>query len=120
MKQETKFRFLKFKVYQDSKKFYHDIVVITAKFPRPYWELADQLRRSALSVILNIAEGSAKKSDKEFNRFIKICLGSINECVAGIDVSSNEDLINDMIFDRLITKASEIANQLGGFSKVLK
>ena len=120
LKQETKFRFLKFKVYQDSKKFYHDIVVITAKFPRPYWELVDQLRRSALSVILNLAEGSAKKSDKEFNRFIKISLGSINECVAGIDVAYGEKLITELNYSALISRASEIANQLGGFSKSLK
>ena len=63
MKLETKFRFLNFKVYKDAKSFYHEIVIITSKFPRNYWELGDQMRRSALSVILNIAEGSAKKSD---------------------------------------------------------
>ncbi|KKR78282.1 MAG: 23S rRNA-associated protein [Candidatus Curtissbacteria bacterium GW2011_GWA1_40_9] len=114
------FRFVNFKVYNDAKNFYHDIVAITAKFPRPYWELGDQMRRSALSVILNIAEGSAKKSDIDFNRYIKISLGSINECVAGLDVAQSEKLISGITFNKLTARAAEIAKQLGGFSKKLK
>jgi len=120
MKLETQFRFLNFKVYRDAKNFYHEIVRITAKFPREYWELGDQMRRSALSVVLNLAEGSAKKSDKDFNRYIKNSLGSINECAAGIDVAFGEKLINEPVFRNLMNSASEIANQLGGFSKSLK
>ncbi|OGE00408.1 hypothetical protein A2W45_00590 [Candidatus Curtissbacteria bacterium RIFCSPHIGHO2_12_41_11] len=114
------FRFLNFKVYKDAKKFYHEIVRITANFPRQYWELGDQMRRSALSVILNLAEGSAKKSDRDFNRYIKNSLGSINECAAGIDVAFGEKLVNEEVFKNLMIKASEIANQLGGFSKSLR
>lgn len=82
--------------------------------------LSDQLRRSALSVILNIAEGSAKKSDKDFNRYIKNSLGSINECVAGLDIAFQERLISEEMFEKLVNMASEIAHQLGGFSKILK
>ncbi len=116
----NKFRFLDFKVYKDAKDFYKEIVVLTSKFPPKYFELADQMRRSALSVILNIAEGSAKKSDKDFNRYIKNSLGSINECVAGLDVASGEGLISTEKLDRLLERAEQVANQLGGFSKFLK
>ena len=120
MRAEDKFRFLNFQVYQDAKKFYHDVVVATANFSRPYWELGDQMRRSALSVMLNLAEGSAKKSDKDFNRFIKISLGSINECVAGVDIAYTEKLFSKVLYDKLIQDAAEIASQLGGFSTSLK
>lgn len=116
----SKFRFLDFKVYKDAKDFYKEIVVLTSKFPSKYFELADQMRRSALSVILNIAEGSAKKSDKDFNRYIKNSLGSINECVAGLDVASGEGLISIEKLDGLMERAERVANQLGGFSKFLK
>src|SRR3989344_1540270 len=102
------FRFLDFNVYKDARFFYSEIVKITAKFPRPYWELGDQMRRSALSVILNIAEGSAKKSDVDFNRYIKISLGSINECVAALDVAFSEKLINKPMFDKVLVEAQEI------------
>lgn len=113
------FRFTKFKVYEDSRSLYHQIIKITSVFPRQYWALADQLRRCSLSVILNIAEGSAKKSDKDFNRYLKISLGSINECVACLDIAVNEKLISQKEFESLIAFCSEIAKQLGGFSKSL-
>lgn len=116
---QAKFRFLNFKVYLDGKKFYHEIVLVTSKFPRTHWELGDQMRRSALSVILNLAEGSAKKSDKDFNRYVKNCLGSINECVAGLDLACQERLISKVNYEHLLREAGESANQLGGFSKIL-
>jgi len=114
------FRFLKFRVYQDAKLFYRRVVVITRKFPREYWELGDQMRRSSLSVILNIAEGAGKDSDKEFNRYLNNSLGSINETAAGIDVSSDARLISETERNSLLEEAKNIANQLGGFSKRLK
>lgn len=117
---QAKFRFLDFKVYKDAKLFYSEIILITSKFQGKHWALSDQMRRSALSVILNIAEGSAKKSDKDFNRYIKNSLGSINECVAGIDVAYTQRLIPEIALEKLMTGASEIANQLGGFSKILR
>lgn len=120
IKNNKNFRFFNFKVYNDAKNFYHDIVIITAKFPRQYWELGDQMRRSSLSVILNIAEGSAKKSDNDFNRYIKISLGSMNECIAGMDVAYSEKLISDQVYERIFDRGLQIANQLGGFSKSLK
>jgi len=114
------FRFLKFKVYADAKLFYRHVIIITRKFPREYWELGDQMRRSALSVILNIAEGAGKDSDKEFNRYLNNSLGSINETAAGIDVSYDAKLISETERNSLLKEAKDIANQLGGFSKKLK
>jgi len=114
------FRFTSFNVYKNSKDFHHRIVLLTLKFPRNYWYLADQLKRSALSVILNIAEGSAKKSDAHFNRYLKISLGSINETVASLEICVEEKLLEQTDFDNLIAEATSIANQLGGFSKSLK
>ena len=114
------FRFLDFKVYQDSKRFYKEIILISRKFPREFWELGDQIRRSALSVCLNIAEGSGKNSDKEFNRYLDNSLGSVNETAAGIDIAFDNDLITNEKAKHLLGEAKEIANQLGGFSKKLK
>lgn len=114
------FRFLKFKVYEDSKVFYRKIVLLTKKYPRVYWELGDQLRRSALSVILNIAEGSGKDSDRDFNRYLNNSLGSINESAACLDVACSEKLISIKQKDILVNEAKQIADQLGGFSKKLR
>ncbi len=114
------FRFLDFEVYGEAKTFYKGIIILTRKFPREYWELADQMRRSALSVCLNIAEGSAKRSDKDFNRFIENALGSINETVAGLDITKDALLLTEEIFVRYLVQAEKITKQLGGFSKKLR
>ena len=114
------FRFIDFQVYKEAKDFYREIVELTKRFPKEYWELGDQLRRSALSICLNIAEGSAKRSDKDFNRYIENSLGSINEAVACLDISLNQALIAHQTFEKYLGKAEKIAKQLGGFSKKLK
>lgn len=114
------FRFLDFPVYKESKLFFFSCISHTKSFPRPYWELANQLQRAALSATLNIAEGSAKTSDKDFNRFIEISLGSINECVACCDIASDHNLLTKNQHVQLLTQAENITKQLGGFSKKLK
>ena len=55
----NKFRFLEWKVYQDSQELFTFILRSTKKLPKEFrFELGSQLIRSALSVVLNIAEGS--------------------------------------------------------------
>ena len=114
------FRFLDFNVYKDSKKFYKIVVSVTEKFPRIQKDLARQLIRAVLSVSLNIAEGSAKKSDKDFNRYIENALGSVNESVAALDIACDNGLINLNSFNFLKELSEKIAKQLGGLSKKLR
>lgn len=116
-----KFRFLKWKVYKDSKELFALILKIVKKLPREYrFELGSQIIRSALSVILNIAEGSGKGSDKELNRFIDISLGSLNETLAAVDILKSNKLITDNEFNEIFRRIDNISNQLGGFKKQLK
>ena len=114
------FRFRNFKVYQDAKLLHRQIVLLTNKFPRSYWYLADQAKRSSLSVVLNIAEGSSKQSDKDFNRFLTISLGSVDETVANLEISLDLKLISQKQFDYFLENYELISEQLGGFSKTLK
>jgi len=114
------FRFQKFPVYQDIKLFIKEIFIITKDFPHPYqYDLASQIRRSTVSILLNLAEGSGRGSDKEFNRFIMIAIASTNECVAGLDVALDNNLINKETYRKFYYKAESIKNQLGGLSKKL-
>ena len=115
------FRFLDFKVYQDAKAFEKKVFVITKNFPRDYeFSLITQIRRNTLSVVLNIAEGSAKKSDREFAKYLEIAIASLNEAVASLDVALNHALISIEQFSELKFESAEIANQLGGFLKKLR
>ncbi len=85
-----------------------------------YWELGDQWRRAALSITLNIAEGSAKYSDKDFHRYIENALGSVSECLACVDVAVNQTVISQQRHDEFIVILEGIAKQLGGLSKKLR
>ncbi len=69
---------------------------------------------------LNIAEGSAKYSDKDFKRFIENALGSINESFACLDIAKDHKLIKQNEFNELQLEAESITKQLGGLSKKLR
>ena len=118
--EEKLFRFLNWQVYKDSKKVFKRILKIVGKMPKEFrFELGSQIIRSANSIILNIAEGSGKSSDKELNRFFNIALGSINETVANLDVLRENNFINSEEFDTLFLEIKGVSKQLGGFKKKL-
>ncbi len=114
------FRFRKFQVFQDAKKLHIEIVLLTSKFPPKFYYLTDQIRRSSLSVVLNIAEGSSKQSDKDFNRFISTSLGSVDETVACLEIAKDLNLIKESEFLKLEEQYESVSKQLGGLSKFLK
>ncbi|MBP9760828.1 MAG: four helix bundle protein [Candidatus Magasanikbacteria bacterium] len=112
------FRFFQFKVYTDAKTFYQAIVVCFDK--RVSYSLYDQISRAALSIILNIAEGSAKQSDREFARFLEISIASVSEVVACLDVAKDNRYISKERYITLFKDACDISKQLGGFIKLLR
>ncbi|MEW6407346.1 MAG: four helix bundle protein [Patescibacteria group bacterium] len=115
-----KFRFLKWKVYKDAKLIFSLVLKIVRKLPKEYrFELGSQIIKCCLSIILNIAEGCGKTSDKELNRFINISLGSINELLAAIDILRDNKFITIDEFNNIYKRLDSISNQLGGFKKKL-
>lgn len=67
-------------VWQDSIQLAKAIYKLTEKFPKhETYALADQIRRAAVSVPSNIAEGQARKAPGDFRRFLHIALGSLAE-----------------------------------------
>ena len=113
------FRYRDLRVYQEAIEFHRRIVQLTKLFPRDFEYLKNQLRRSTLSIALNIAEGSAKNSDKDFRRYIGIALGSVNESMASCEVALAEKLISENQFREIEAIASNLVKQLGSFSKKL-
>ena len=114
------FRFLEWQVYKNGKELFQLVYEVVKKLPKDVrYDLGSSLIRSSSSIILNIAEGSGKKSDKELNRYLNISIGSLNETVAGMDVLLENKFINEDDFNIIISKAESISKQLGGFKKTL-
>ena len=66
---------------------------ITTNFSSGHGDLADQLRRAATSVVLNIAEGAGEFSKPEKARFYRIARRSATECAAVLDVAVRLELV---------------------------
>ena len=114
------FRFKQFEVYKDAKKLRKLAQSLLQKFPSSERNaLKDQINRSCLSVVLNIAEGSAKSSDREFARFLETSVASVNEVVAGFDLACDDGIISHEELMQVEKLAESIAKQLGGFRKML-
>ncbi|MBU0767295.1 four helix bundle protein [Patescibacteria group bacterium] len=114
------FRFRQFKVYQDAKIFRKLVVEMLNKFQiERKFALLNQIDRASISIVLNIAEGSAKKSDKEFARFLEISIASANEVVAAFDIAQDDRIITQKDFDLIEREAANVVKQLGGFKKTL-
>ena len=107
-------------MYMDAKKFRRLVRALLKKFPSSETHiLKDQINRSCLSILLNTAEGSAKRSDKEFARFLETAIASVNEVVASFDLACDDGIITLEELSNIEQSASSIARQLGGFMKTL-
>jgi four helix bundle protein len=73
-------------VYHYGLKLVAVVVKLSASIPRGYAPLGDQLRRAAISVPLNIAEGYGRHTPTDRRAFYVIARGSANECAAILDV----------------------------------
>ncbi len=82
--------FRKIKVWQKSMVFVTKLYKTTRIFPQEeLYGLTSQLRRSAISIPSNIAEGFGRKSSAEFKRFLQISMGSLFELQTQIEISKN-------------------------------
>jgi four helix bundle protein len=82
-------------IYKISKQFVLLCYRETAEFPaHEKFGLTQQIRRAALSVHLNLSEGSSRKSLQERKRFYEIARGSLIEVDTGLDIAANLQYTN--------------------------
>ena len=92
----------------------------TKEFPRSeIWGLTSQMRRSAVSIPSNIAEGQLRKSKNEFAQFISIALGSCAELSTQLDLSKRLGYLDEMNFLRIAEDINELMRILHGLRKKL-
>jgi four helix bundle protein len=82
--------------------------------------LRDQIRRAAVSIMSNIAEGHDRSGTGEFVQFLATAKGSAAEVRCQLYVALDEAYINDSTFDELTGLASETANVIGGLMNYLR
>lgn len=96
------YRFEKLKVWHQGRDFCNAIYEATKSFPKEErFCLTDQLRRAGLSIPLNIAEGSNRKSDVEFIRFLRISQASLCEVVTALYISLDQKYISQEFFNQI-------------------
>ena len=118
MKNKGYFRFEKLEVWKDAREFVLLVYKVTSGFPSTErFGLVDQIRRAAVSVALNIAEGSTKGSDADFRRFLKMAQGSVNEVVTGFYLAIDLKFIKQDQFDNLYDPALKVNAKLNALIK---
>ncbi len=114
------FNFEKLEVWKKSIALADTIYSRTRTFPADErFGLTNQLRRAAVSVSSNIAEGSSRSSKVDFARFIEIGTGSVFELVSQIFIARRQGFINQETFQKLYCDAQEIGRMLSGLRNSL-
>lgn len=102
----------KLDVYKVSIEFMAIAINIADNIPRGYSSLADQLKRAAWSIPLNIAEGCGKNSINDKRRFYAIARGSAMECAAITDVCQVLKIDNETSFKQSKALLTRIVSML--------
>jgi four helix bundle protein len=114
------FNFERLDVYKEAISFAKKIYKITKKFPKEeLFGVSNQLRKAALSIPLNISEGSSR-SKKEFKHFLNIAIGSVYECIPLIEISREENYISAEDSEILYMDCSKIAAMLSALKNSIK
>lgn len=113
--------FRKLLVWQKSMELVTKMYSSRQKFSKEeLFGLTSQIRRSAVSIPSNIAEGYGRDSNKEYLRFLNISIGSLFELQTQIEIAKNIMYLNEKDFNDLYENSREIERMLVSFIKKIK
>jgi four helix bundle protein len=106
--------------WQEAKDFSVVVYKITSKFPTSeIYGITSQIKRAAVSIPSNIAEGAGRNTNKDFSRFIGISLGSSFELETQFIIASELNFIDKLDVEELILRLNKIQKMLVNFQKHL-
>jgi four helix bundle protein len=113
-------RFEDIAAWRRSRALVKEIYSLTAQgqFARDF-DLRNQLRRAAVSIMSNIAEGFERGTNKEFRHFLHIAKGSAGEVRSLLYVALDSGYINEAQQAHLTDEIVQVSNSLGGFIRYL-
>lgn len=108
--------FRNLKVWEKAHILTLDVYKSSKSFPRDeIYGLTSRMRRSAASIGANIAEGSCRKGDCEFSRFLQIAMGSASELEYHLLLAHDLELLKLADFQRLSGEVVEVKRMLSSF-----
>ena len=108
-------------VWKKSIDFVTAIYKVTESYPKTeQYGLISQIRRCAVSIPSNIAEGAGRTSTKEFAYFLSIALGSVSELETQLIVSNNLSFLENSNFEALIEQIITIRKMVIGLKRSIK
>ena len=111
----------KLDVWQKSMELVREIYQTTSTFPKnEEYGLSSQMRRAAVSVPSNLAEGAARKGKNEFKRFLNIAQGSLSELDTQVELAHMLGYVASERHSDLMLKMTEISKMLYGLTNSLK
>ena len=114
------FGFEKLKVYQESLDFVDAIYGLTHGFPRAeIVGITGQLRRAAISIPINIAEGSGR-SKREFTNYLGRARASVYECVSLLEIARRQKLIETEEHGIFHGRCENLSKMLSGLVRSLQ
>ena len=114
------FNFEKLDVWQKAIDFADDVYRITKSFPNDErFGLTNQMRRAAVSISSNIAEGTSRSSRLDYARFVEIATGSVFEVVSQSFVSRRQGFLADGDFQTLYSATEDMSRMLSGLRNYL-
>ena len=108
-------------VWQKSHELVLKIYEITKDFPREeQFGLTSQIRRASVSIPSNIVEGKARGSDKDYNRFLLMARGSLEEVKYQLLLARDLHYIDNKKYESLLIIVDEVGKLLNGMIRKLK
>jgi four helix bundle protein len=114
------FNFEKLETWQAAINLADWIYKITRTFPETErFGLTNQMRRAAVSISSNLAEGSSRSSRPDFARFVEMATGSLFEIISQATLAKRQELLTNTDFDRLYSACEKQSKMLSGLRKSL-
>jgi four helix bundle protein len=114
-------RFKDLEIWKFSRKFCSSIYLATANFPdNEKFGITNQMRRASVSIPSNIAEGSSRKSNKDFSRFLEIAMGSCYELETQLLISNDLGFLETEKLNILLDELNRITLMTSKFMSTLK
>src|SRR5688572_13389103 len=115
------FRFERLEVWQDARRLSRTLYNLARSLPRAEeFALGSQLRRAAISIGANIAEGSGRNSDADFAHFLEISYGSAMECASLVYLGLDELYFQNKDVDGALAEIDGVAGKLVALNRSLK